>query len=153
MWEWNTHSLEDKRQKKVVLRFVMCCLEGSVRDVGVTECRHRFTWKSVKLPNVPFPWVLLGCPRGCHFLLWSLSCDTTHGMINVGGKDGQPLPWQNHQFLLPNRPFLLLPEYCIHPGSDLFCTPLPAGVFKSSGTLDGCFWREMLLKLAPREGL
>lgn len=38
-------------------------------------------------------------------------------------------------------------------GSNLSCTPLPAGVFESSGTFDGCFWRDTLLKLAPREGL
>lgn len=83
-----------------------------------------------------------------------MSRDIAHGVINVGGKgrgdtalaDPSVLVTQTIHFCSsPNTAFIF--------GSDLSRTPLLAGVFKSSGTLDGRFWRDTLLKLAPREGL
>lgn len=82
-----------------------------------------------------------------------MSHDMPCSVVNMAGRTVERPSLQSHLFLL-HKPYISLSaEYRIYLCSDLSCTPLLAGVFKSSGAFDGCFWGDTLLKLAPREGL
>lgn len=150
MWESNAHCLEKRRQKKVVFRLVMCCLEGPVLGVGVAETWHGFTRSRPKYLFLSLPVLLtwLSFPS-LIFVLWHY---TGHYKC---GRQGQGSRCPSR----PSAPVAQTIHFCCSTssafisGGDLSCTPLPAGVFKSSGTLDGCFWRDTFLKVALREGL